>query len=53
MTPTARMLWLTVILNAVQDFRAGKEPREYFDSRDFLFLCDLAGLEPRDIRRTL
>jgi len=47
-----RCFWLHLIESAIVDFKAGREHKDYFTSRDFAWVCGMAQVSPRDVRRT-
>lgn len=54
----ARKMWLTLIALTLEDYRKGREhpgyrhkvDAEYFQSPDFLWVCDMAQVDPKRIR---
>lgn len=48
-----RILWLTVIGRALDDYKAGKERKQYFSSEYFGLICERAGVSPQDIIKVL
>ena len=52
-TPKERVLWLTIISHAVEDFKSGNEHWRYFSSPSFHMVCTLAGVYPHQVREAL
>lgn len=46
-----RVMWLTVILIAIEDFKFGKLRWNYFFTPDFEDLCFFARLRPKQVRQ--